>query len=66
MRHIILALFVAVLAGCATTQPEIQGVTISPEERAACAAQGCTVWTDSELARQFFLRGMAQGKQRSI
>ena len=44
------------LAGCASTT----GVQIDDKERAACAAEGCTVWTERELlqlARKFFREG---------
>lgn len=71
MRLVILTAAVAALAsGCATTKvPEIQGVTISPEERQSCAAKGCTVWTEEELqrlARHFFMQGIQQGRQRNL
>lgn len=54
------------LGGCATTIP---GVQISDEERAACAAQGCTVWTRAEL-EALVIEAMRRGveaarKQRS-
>lgn len=54
------------LGGCAATIP---GVQISDEERAACAAQGCTVWTRAEL-EALVIEAMRRGveaarKQRS-
>lgn len=52
--------FAAVLTGCA----QLPGVTATDAERAACAEQGCTVWTQGELeslARKFFKGGYAAG-----
>lgn len=52
--------FAAVLTGCA----QLKGVTLNDAERAACEAQGCTVWTQSELeslARKAFKSGYAAG-----
>lgn len=46
MRLTILLAAALALAGCASTIP---GVKISPEERVTCAAEGCSVWTESEL-----------------
>ncbi len=61
---ILLAAFA--LGGCAAT---IQGVEISPEERALCAKEGCTVWTRGELealVREAMRRGIeAARKERS-
>ena len=58
-----------VLAGCASLPA---GVTMTDEERAACAAAGCTVWTDAEIQglameamRQGFIRG-AQSSGRAL
>lgn len=42
-----LVLVALVLSGCGT----IEGVKISDAEREECKAQGCTVWTDADLAR---------------
>lgn len=57
----------ALLAGCASLP---NGVHMTDEEPAACAAQGCTVWTEQELQgpameamRQGFIRG-AQSRGR--
>lgn len=61
MKPVILILAL-VLSGCAT----IKGIEISDEERAACEAQGCTVWTQEELqrlAKQFFLQGYQAGRK---
>ena len=56
-----LLILVVLLAGCAS----IPGVHISDEERKACEASGCTVWTFEELqslARRFFGEGLKAGK----
>jgi hypothetical protein len=50
------------LCGCASLPP---GVSMDEQEKAACAAEGCTVWTVAELqrlAREFFQRGYKAGK----
>ena len=55
-------LLVLLLSGCAT----FKGVQMDDKERAACAKQGCSVWTDDELgglARQFFKWGYEEGKK---
>lgn len=44
------------LCGCASLPP---GVEMTDDERAACDAQGCTVWTMDELRK---LIGMAMRK----
>lgn len=44
------------LSGCASLPP---GVEMTDDERAACEAQGCTVWTMGELRK---LIGMAMRK----
>ena len=44
------------LSGCASLPP---GVEMTDDERAACEAQGCTVWTMDELRK---LIGMAMRK----
>jgi hypothetical protein len=54
-----------VLAGCSSLPA---GVTMTDAERAACAAQTCTVWTDQELqglAMQVFREGFTRGAQSS-
>ena len=56
MKHALLILLVVTLAGCAS----MPGVTVSPDEKAACEAQTCTVWTPAELvrlARKFYSDG---------
>ena len=56
--------FSLLLTACAN----IPGVTLSDEERKACEASGCTVWTIDELssvAKRFFREGYAAG-QKSI
>jgi len=45
MKAAILA--IVLLSGCAN----LPGVEITDEERAACEAQGCTVWTRAELQK---------------
>ena len=59
MRFVAVTTTALAIAGCAAPKaPEIEGVTISPEERQACAEKGCTVWTEEELqrmARHFFM-----------
>lgn len=54
-----------VLVGCASLPA---GVTMTDAERAACAAQSCTVWTEQELqglALKFFREGFSRGAQSS-
>ena len=54
-----------VLASCASLPA---GVTMTDDERAACAAQGCTVWSQQELqglALKFFREGFTRGAQSS-
>jgi starvation-inducible outer membrane lipoprotein len=54
-------LCVLLLAGCASI-PE--GIKMTGDEAKACAAQGCTVWTDAELsrlARKFWHDGFQAG-----
>ena len=51
-----LLLLSALLSGCASLPP---GVEMTDDERAACEAQGCTVWTMDELRK---LIGMAMRK----
>lgn len=52
MKSLLLSLC---LVGC-TSMPA--GVTMTDEERAACARDGCSVWTESEL--QGLVRAAAQ------
>jgi len=55
-------LAIVLLSGCAN----LAGVEITDEERAACEAQGCTVWTLSELQRLVQLaikKGYEAGKK---
>lgn len=47
---------VLLLSGCAT----LKGVTATDDERRACAAESCTVWTDREL-RMLVQRALEQG-----
>ena len=58
---ILLLLASTLVAGCATVSHQAPpGVQMSEQERSACAAQGCTVWTEGELqqlARKFFREG---------
>ena len=51
-----LLLLSALLTGCASLP---SGVEMTDDERAACEAQGCTVWTMDELRK---LIGMAMRK----
>ena len=65
--RLLLILAPLVLAGCASLPA---GVTMTEDERAACAAapDGCTVWSQQELrglAMQFFREGFARGAQSS-
>ena len=53
MKYILIAL---ILTGCASLPP---GVEMTDDERAACEASGCTVWTMDELRK---LIGMAMRK----
>ena len=52
-----LLLLSALLTGCASLPP---GVEMTDDERAACEAQGYTVWTMGELRK---LIGMAMRKE---
>ena len=51
-----LLLLSMLLSGCASLP---SGVEMTDDERAACEAQGCTVWTMDELRK---LIGMAMRK----
>lgn len=65
MKHLFI-LAAVLLGGCAAL-PE--GVTMSDEEREACKAQGCTVWTEDELRTLFIegvKRGAEMGRRRSL
>ena len=56
-------LFAFLLSGCAT----IPGLQISDEERAACAASGCSVWTQAELealVRAAMLKGIEAARRQ--
>lgn len=68
MKLILIAASI-VLAGCASLP---DGVKMTEDERTACAAAGCTVWTDAELQglameamRQGYIRG-AQSSGRAL
>ena len=55
---------VALLTACASLP---QGVAMTDEDRAACAAQGCSVWTLEELKKLIFIsaqRGFLEGQKR--
>jgi uncharacterized protein YceK len=52
----ILICVVILLSGCAT----IEGVNATRDERRACAAETCSVWTDREL-RVLIQRAMQEG-----
>jgi len=56
-------LAIVILSGCASL-PE--GVQMTDEERTACAASGCAVFTEAELrvfAAEFFKRGYLAGRK---
>ena len=58
MKALLLALL---LSGCAS----LPGVEATADERAACKAETCSVWTEHELiklARKFFNEGYQAGK----
>ena len=62
MKTAVLAVVILTLTGCAT----LKGVEISDDERAACEAQTCTVWTKVELemlVREAMKRGYLAGRQ---
>lgn len=62
MKTAVLAMVILALTGCAT----LKGVEISDEERAACEASGCSVWTRAELenlVREAMRRGYLAGKK---
>lgn len=53
-------IILALLTGCATNT----GIKMTDEEKAACQAVGCTVWTEGELhmfAQKFFRDGWNAG-----
>jgi uncharacterized protein YceK len=52
----ILLCVVILLSGCAT----MEGVNATRDERRACAAETCSVWTDMEL-RVLIQRAMQEG-----
>jgi len=55
---------VALLTACASLP---QGVAMTDEDRAACAAQGCSVWTLEELKKLVgaaMQRGFVEGQKR--
>lgn len=57
-----LVLLLAVLSGCATPAPP--GVQMTDDERKACAAHSCAVWTPVELqdlVRRVFRKGYDVG-----
>jgi hypothetical protein len=61
MKTAVLA--IVLLSGCASLPA---GVEMSDEERAACEAAGCTVWTQAELeqlVRMAMQRGYLAGRQ---
>jgi uncharacterized protein YceK len=55
MKAILLCLAIP-LSGCAT----LEGVTATDDERRACAAETCSVWTDREL-RALIQRALEEG-----
>lgn len=61
MKTALLAM--VLLTGCASMP---QGVEMTEDERAACAAAGCTVWALEELQRLVGIamqKGYAAGRQ---
>ncbi len=61
MKTALLAM--VLLTGCASLP---QGVEMTEDERAACAAAGCAVWTLEELQRLVGIamqKGYAAGRQ---
>lgn len=61
MKTALLAM--ALLTGCASLP---QGLEMTEEDRASCAAQGCTAWTLEELQRLVNMalqKGYLAGKQ---
>ena len=60
MKYILIAL---ILTGCASLP---DGVQMTDEERTACAASGCAVFTEADLrvfAAEFFKRGYLAGRK---
>lgn len=60
MKYILIAL---ILTGCASLP---DGVQMTDEERTACAAMGCVVFTEAELrvfVAEFFKRGYLAGRK---
>ena len=58
-----LLLLSMLLSGCASLP---SGVEMTDDERAACEAQGCTVWTMDELRKLIGIamqKGYAAGRQ---
>lgn len=56
-------LTIILLSGCASFPA---GLEITDDERAACEAEGCSVWTQSELeklVRAAMLRGYQAGRK---
>ena len=57
-----LILICVLLSGCAS----LSGVQMTDAERAACAASGCSVWTEAELRKLIGIamqRGYAAGRK---
>jgi hypothetical protein len=55
-----LVMAAAMLSGCALTPSTPPGVRMTDDERTACEAHGCTVWTPGELqdlVRRVFRKG---------
>lgn len=58
--------FAAVLTGCTALPPDI---TATPDERTACQASGCTVWTAQDLqglALYYFKQGHDTGYAKGL
>lgn len=59
-----LAVMAVMLSGCAFTRPAPPGVQMTDDERKACEAHSCTVWTPDELqelVRRVFRKGYDVG-----
>ena len=56
MKTIVLTVVILTLTGCAT----IPGLEITEDERKACEAEGCSVWTVREL-EDLVIRAMRKG-----
>lgn len=58
--HRLTLILAIVLSGCVSIP---KGVEMTEDERQACEAQGCSVWTEAEL-KDLVQRAMMQGYQQ--